>query len=164
MNLTAASLVGLIKLSHDELFIGSLRSFEALKSVCLETMLLFKRVQSAKKASLIQQPSWEGIKAQRLVNFLPITVERFTMTCYCDEKSLSKDDVAEMFMGLPKLRSRLPKLSDIKFEQNQNVYIPVGIQESWNETSVRCEEIGIKFHHDLVECTDRHPRLPIVLG
>ena len=158
MKLTATSIAGLLKLSRNELFIGSLRSFEALTSVCLETVLLFERVQSAKKASLVQQPPREGIKAQRLVDFLPQTIERFTMTCYCGGKSLSKDDVAEMFTGLPKLRSRLPKLSDIRFKQRQSVYIPVRIEEGWKDMSVRCAETGIKFHHELVECTDRYSK------
>ena len=120
-HLVAISFTGVAKLSRDEPFIDSLRSFGALKYVCLDTTMLFKRVKCTRNVpvvggSSIQQISWEEIRAQRLVDFLPESIEVFTMTCEYVGRGLSKTDVGQMFTGLPKLKNRLPKLTDIKFE------------------------------------------------
>ena len=77
--------------------------------MCLDTMMLFKRVKCTRNVpvvggSSIQQISWEEIRTQRLVGLLPKTIEIFAMTCDYIGKGLSKTDVGQIFTGLQRLR------------------------------------------------------------
>lgn len=161
LHLAAISFTGIAKLSRDEPFIDSLRSFGALKYVFLDTMMLFKRVKCTRNVpvvggSSIQQISWEEIRAQRLVDFLPESIERFTMTCQYVGRGLSKTDVGQMFTGLPKLKNRLPKLTGISLvwmpeEDRKRLRNPDGVKEGWEELRSRCNESEIELSHTLYE-------------
>lgn len=161
LHLVAISFTGVAKLSHDEPFIDSLRSFGALKYVFLDTMMLFKRVKCTRNVpvvggSSIQQISWEEIRAQRLVDFLPESVELFTMTCQYVGRGLSKTDVGQMFTGLPKLKNRLPKLTYISLiwmpeEDRKRLRNPDGVKEGWEELRSRCNESEMELNNTLYE-------------
>lgn len=161
LHLVAISFTGVAKLSRDEPFIDSLRSFGALKYLYLDTMMLFKRVKCTRNVpvvggSSIQKISWEEIRAQRLVDFLPESIELFTMTCQYVGRGLSKSDVGQMFTGLPKLKNRLPKLTDIQLvwmpeEEWKRLRNPDGVKEGWEELRSRCNESEIELSHTLYE-------------
>ena len=153
LDLTAGGFRGAVKFSNDEPFIGSLRSFQVLKEVCIDTTMLFKRVKCSSSVSLIrgksiQQTSWFEFRPQWLVDFLPMTIEYFGMTSKYVGKGLSKTDVAAMFTGLPELRDRLPKLSEIRVEQNEDWQDDEEEAEGWDELYLRCEANGIDFLFD----------------
>ena len=161
LHLAAISFTGVEKLSRDEPFIDSLRSFGALKYVFLDTMMLFKRVKWTRNVpvvggSSIQQFSWEEIRAQRLVDFLPESIGVLTMTCQYVGRGLSKTDVGQMFTGLPKLKNRLPKLADISFvwmpeEDRKRLRNPDVVKEGWEELRSRCNESEIEISYSLYE-------------
>ena len=122
LSLTALSLEAVVPLSNDEPFVDSLRSFRALKVLFLDTMMLFKKTgpsssvsSSAEKPQ--QQTLWEDMKPHRLVDFLPVTIEDFRMTSGFVGQGLSREDVKEMFRGLPDGRNRLPNLKIIRVER-----------------------------------------------
>ena len=154
LQLGAVGFIGVEKLSRHEPFIGSLPSFGALKYVSLDTMMLFKRVKCTRNVpvvggSSIQQVSWEEIRAQRLVDFLPVTIESFTMTCLFVGECLSKRDVGWMFTGLPKLKNRLPKLTEIILvrtypEDDPRLRNLDEEEEGIDELCLRCDECEIK--------------------
>lgn len=144
LDLTAAGFKGAVEFPNDEPFIGSLRSFRVLKHVCLDTMMVFKKVKCCNNVSLIRgksirQKSWEEIRVQWLVDFLPMTIETFEMTCKYVGKGLSKGDVAAMFTGLPELRNRLPNLFEITLEREKDGQSDKE-KKGWKELCVRCEE------------------------
>ena len=154
LDLTAGGFRGVAKFSNDEPFIGTLRSFRVLKDVCIDTTMLFKRVKCSSSVSSIpgkstQQTSWFEFRAQWLVDFLPVSIETFKMTSKFVGKGLSKSDVAAMFTGLPQLRRRLPKLSKICVEQNED-WEDKEEEEGLEELYLRCEAnaISLLFEDD----------------
>ena len=116
LHLGAFSFMGVSDLSDDEPFIPSLRPFRVLTDVTLDTMMLFEKVELPKTIPVIgkkpiQADFQEAIKAQKLVNFLPSSIEKFSISFEYVGNALSKGDVEAMFMGLPEQKDRLPKLS-----------------------------------------------------
>ncbi len=161
LNLTAGGFKGVVKFSGHDPFIGSLRSFQVLKYVCIDTTMLFKKVKcfgnvSLARAKGIQRTSWEEIRAQWLVDFLPMSIESFELTHKYVGKALSKADVATMFTGLPALRDRLPNLFEICIEKTnddeQNDKERDDEVEGWKELGSRCEQNAIELftidHHE----------------
>ena len=149
LELTAGNLAGAVKLSDDEPFIGSLRSFRALKLVHIDTMMLFKKFKCSSNASVVlgkskQQTLWENMRPYRLVDFLPVTIEKFGMTSRCVGQGLWREDVVELFTGLPEGRGALPKLFVIKVEWRDD-----GANEEekdgWQELRERCGENDIEL-------------------
>ena len=149
LELTAGNLAGVVKFSNDEPFIGSLRSFRALKLVHLDTMMLFKKFKCSSSASVVlrkskQQTLWENMRPYRLMDFLPVTIEKFGMTSRCVGQGLWREDVVEMFLGLPKGRNALPKLFVIKVKWRDD-----GANEEekdgWQELRERCGENDIEL-------------------
>ena len=150
LDLTAAGFRGAVRFLSDEPFLGSLRSFRALKYVNLDTMMLFKKVKCSSNVSLlrhgsIQETSWEEIRAQWLVNFLPMSIEGLGMTYKYVGKGLSKEDVAAMFTGLPELSDRLPNLFAITVEKKKDRQGDHREKEGWEELCLRCEENDIEL-------------------
>ena len=149
LDLTAGSLAGVVKLSNDEPFIDGLRSFRALKSVHLDTMMLFKKLKFSSNAlEVLTEPKqhtlWENVRPHRLVDFLPVTIEDFGMTSSLVGQGLSREDVAEMFSGLPDARDRLPRLVVIRVKRKVN-WQSEGEKFGWQELRVRCRNNYITF-------------------
>ena len=143
LDLAAAGFRGAVAFPTDEPFIGSLRSFQVLKHVCLDTMMLFKKVKCFGRVSLIRRKSirqkpWEEIRIQWLVDFLPESIESLEMTSKYVGKGLSKAEAAAMFTGLPELRDRVPNLAEITIERRKDE--GEGEKEGWEELSWKCEE------------------------
>ncbi len=153
LDLTAAGFKGIVKLSGHEPFIGSLRSFQVLKHVRIDTAMLFKKVKCSGNVSLIrtkgiQRTPWEEIRVQWLVDFLPVSIESFELTHKFVGKALSRADVATMFTGLPALRDRVPNLFEICIEKTnvddwQNEKERADEVEGWDELFSRCEQNAI---------------------
>lgn len=159
LDLTAATFENTADLLRDEPFLDSLRAFQVLKKVRLNTMMLFKRLKYPEPVlvspgHIARQTYREEITAQRLVDFLPMTIEKFVLTSVNVGQGLSEKDVAAMFMGLPKLRNKLPNLSKIKFEgiphseQRQQSDLDME-KEGWAELYSRCREneIALGYVH-----------------
>ena len=154
LDLAATGFRGVLDFDYDEPFIGSLRSFQVLKRVCLDTMMFFKRVKCSSNVSLVgresaHQKSWVEIRAQRLVDFLPPTIESVTMTCVYVGQGLSKGDVTELFTGLPELRHQLPNLLEISVRQEKDRQSDEE-KEGLQELFLKCEanEIGLCVNED----------------
>lgn len=81
---------------------------------------------------------------QRLVEFLPTSIETLEMTSKYVGTGLSKKDVSGMFMGLPEPRYVLPKLLKIKVEWEKNRQSKVE-KEGWEEMCLRCKESSIEL-------------------
>lgn len=94
----------------------------------------------------IQQTPWEEISVQRLVEFLPASIETLEMTSKYVGTGLSKKDVSVMFMGLPELRYMLPKLLNIKVEWEKNRQSKVE-KEGWEEMCLRCKESSVELFY-----------------
>ena len=149
LNLGAFSFMRVSDLSDDEPFIPSLRPFRVLTDVHLDTMMLFEKVEHPKTISVIskkptQTDLREAIKAQKLVNFLPSSIEKFSISCEYVGQALSKRDVEAMFMGLPEQKNRLPKLSEIQVDWmgEWNSVIPMNLEaerQGWEELIERCK-------------------------
>ena len=154
LDLTAGNLAGVVKFSNDEPFIDSLRSFRALKLVHLDTMMLFKKIEpSSNVPSSLgkpkQQTLWENMRPNRLVDFLPVTIEDFGMTSGYVGQGLSREDVVEMFTGLPNSRIRLPKLLVIRVKSNQDRQSEEE-EDGRQELDVRCRENHIELCQESV--------------
>ena len=149
LDLTAGNLDGVVKLSNDEPFIDSLHSFRALTSVHLDTMMLFKKVKcSSKGLEVLREPKqhilWENMRPHRLVDFLPVTIEEFGMTSLMIGQGLSREDVVEMFTGLPDDRNRLPRLFVINVVRKRNRQSKEE-QDGWQELRVNCGKNDMKL-------------------
>ena len=88
------------------------------------------------------------------MDFLPERIEVFTLTCEYVGKGLSKTDVGQMFTCLPKLKNRLPKLTDIKFEwmpeeDRKRLRSLDVVKEGWEELRSRCDESEMEISHSL---------------
>ena len=148
LELTAADLTEILPYKNDEPYIGSLRAFKVLRSVKLDTMMLYERIKPASSVAL--EPRQKDLRshekqarAQPLVDFLPASVQRFHTTSRTVGKGPSKKDVGAMFKGLPDLSTRyLPRLEEICVEykdESDDVE-----QEGRLELRSRCKEAGIK--------------------
>ena len=149
LDLTADSLDGIGVLSKDEPFIDSLRSFRVLKSVRLDTMMLFKKPKCSSNAlEVLKKPRqhtlWKNMRPHRLVDFLPVTIEDFGITYSLVGQGLLREDVAEMFSGLPNARDRLPRLVVIRAERKVN-WQSEEEKDGWQELRVRCRDNAINF-------------------
>ena len=155
LDLGALSFLGVSDLSDNEPFISSLRPFQVLRNVRLDTMMLFEKVERPKTISVIgknstQRKFQEAIKAQKLVVFLPSSIEEVCITCEYVGKGLSKRDVEAMFMGLPEQRNKLPKLYKFTFEWmvewphrvSRNLAAET---EGWEELIRRCQDNEIEI-------------------
>lgn len=162
LELGALSFRGVSDLSNDEPFIPSLRLFQVLAHVQLDTMMLFEKVHHPKTISVIsrkgiQRNFREFIKARKLVDFLPSSIEEVCMSCEYVGKGLSKRDVEAMFTGLPEQKkARLPKLSKIQFDWMGawNSSIPRNLEaetEGWAELTQRCQDNGIELRSNREE-------------
>lgn len=147
------------RLSREEPFIGSLRSFLVLKDVRIDTMMLFERVKRPRNVSPTGGDSSQGspseeVRAQSLVEFLPMTIETFSMTCGSVGKGFSKRDVRAMFAGLPKQTQKLPRLSMMVFEwasiwvtvwNSRRHSFSIVEKEGWEELKLRCLQNDIEL-------------------
>lgn len=148
LELTAVSLTETLLFGDNEPYIGSLRAFKFLRSVKLDTMMLYERIEPA--GSVPVEPRQKDpqchqkqARAQPLVDFLPASIQRFHMTCRSVRRCPSKEDVGVMFKGLSDLRTRyLPRLEEICIEykgEGDSVE-----QEGRLELPSRCKEADIK--------------------
>ena len=150
LRLGAFSFMRVSDLSDDEPFIPSLRPFRVLTQVHLDIMMLFERVERPETTSVISSDSvqrdfQEAIQAQKLVDFLPSSIEKVYITCEYVGKGLSKTDVEEMFTGLPEQKDKLPKLSSFT----------VGWMSGWNSSISRNLEAEREGWEELIErCAD----------
>ena len=156
LDLGAFSFMRVSDLSNDEPFIPSLRPFQVLTQVHLDTMMLFEEVERPKTISVIRKDSirrsfQETFRPQKLVDFLPSSIEGVCITCEYVGKGLSKRDVEAMFTGLPEQKDRLPKLSKLRVEWMGiwNSSIPRNLEaerEGWEELIKRCQDNKIKLY------------------
>ena len=124
LSLRAKYFEGMVAFSTEDPFIDCLRSFRALKVIYLDTMMLFKKIEpSSNVSSSLARPKQktllERIRPHRLVDFLPVTIEDFGMASSLVGKGLAREDVVEMFRGLPHGKHRLPKLLIVRVERNR---------------------------------------------
>ena len=155
LELGAFSFIEISDVSDDEPFIPSLRPFRVLTDVTLDTMMLFEKVERPRTISVIsknfiQRNFQEVIKAQKLVDFLTLSIEEFCISCQFVGKGLSKRDVEAMFTGLPEQKNRLPKLSKIQVDWmgEWNSTIPRNFEaetQGWEELNQRCKDNGIEY-------------------
>ena len=162
LDLGAFSFWRVSDLSNDEPFIPSLRPFRVLTQVRLDTMMLFEKLERPESISVIgkdsiQRSFRQAIKAQKLVNFLPSSIEKLCITCEYVGKGLSKRDVEAMFTGLPEQKNKLPKLSKLRVEWMGvwNSKIPRNLEaerEGWEELIQRCQDNKIKLYSNGEKC------------
>ena len=155
LDLGAFSFKRVSVLSNEEPFIPSLRPFQVLTHVHLDTMMLFEKVERPEIISVIGKDSIrrrfrQTIKAQKLIDFLPSSIEEVCITCEYVGKGLSKRDVEAMFTGLPEQKDRLPKLSKlrVKWMGVWNSSIPRNLEaerEGWEELIQRCQDNEIEL-------------------
>ena len=155
LELRAFSFMGVSDLSDDEPFLPSLRPFQVLTHARLDIMMLFEKVDRPNTISVIgknsiQHSFQEAIKAQKLVNFLPSSIEEVCISCEYVGKGLSKRDVEAMFMGLPEQKDRLPKLSTltVNWMGVRDPPSPRTLEaetEGWNELIKRCDDNDIEI-------------------
>lgn len=159
LDLTATSFEGVNRLSCEEPFIGSLRSFLVLKNVRIDTMMLFERVKRPRNVSATGGNSLRGnlleeIRAQSLVEFLPKTIETLSMTCWFVGNGFSKGDVEAMFAGLPTQMYKLPQFSMMRFQwasvwdsrRDSNL---IAEKEGWEEWLLRCQQNEIELSYSV---------------
>ena len=124
LDLTGDQILGAIELEHGEPFIESLRSFEVLEKIRLETMMLYQEISNADDINSDQacEKSTESaentlISPQRFVDLLPVSTKRLRLV-----GSLSTEDAGEMLTYFPgctlgdQFRAYLPNLKNIFFE------------------------------------------------
>ena len=97
-----------VKLRRHEPFIGSLRAFEVLETLILETVMLYNEI--------IEQDLAAGRTAlaepERLVDILPASAKKLKLV-----GELSDEEALEMLAGMEELRDeRIPNLESISFE------------------------------------------------
>ena len=148
LELTAANLTKILPFQDDEPYIGSLRAFKVLRSVKLDTMMLYERAKLASSVPLEHrqkslQSHQKQAKAQLLVEFLPASIQRFHMTSRTVGKGPSKKDVGAMFKGLPLSTRYLPSLEQICVEYKDEG--DAVEQEGRLELRSWCKENDINF-------------------
>ena len=140
-----------------EPFIGTLRSFQVLKSVRLMSMMLFKPVDGAdiEESEDISKGSWELVvdpyplvEPRRLVDVLPYSARKLEL-----RGGLSNEEARDMFADLPELkRERVPKLSEIVLEDNDPLE---------QETKYLCKYAGIRLK-SFARVRHRYQRIYVV--
>lgn len=149
LELAARQLKGSVPFQDDEPYIGNLRAFKTLQEVKLDTMMLYERVKLSASMPLesgqeFPQGHFEEARAQRLVEFLPASIQRFHMTSKDVGRGPSREDVGAMFKGLPELRGRcLPNLEEICVEYAENG--DAVEKEGRRELRLRCRKAGIEL-------------------
>lgn len=154
LDLTATSFKGVNRLSREEPFIGSLRSFLVLKHVRIDTMMLFERVKWPRNISATGDGSLQGIpseeiRAQSLVKFLPKSIEYFNTTCWHIGRGFSKRDIEAMFADLPQQKHELPKFRTMFFHwaspwDSRRPSNEVE-KDGWEEWDLRCQQNNIEL-------------------
>ena len=152
LDLTIMGFTGVAKLSGDEPFICSLRPFQVLKHVRVDAMMVFERVKSPSTVprNSIRQNAQYAIRARRLVDFLPMSIESLCMTCESVGMGFSEKDVKAMFTGLPKQKARVPNFSYIRFDwmaawASSHPRDLKGEKKGWKELNKRCEDNDIEL-------------------
>lgn len=98
---------------NDEPFIGSLSAFEVSKTIRLETMMLYKGIEGAKKKWMSREDLLG--EPERLVDVLPVSTNQLSLV-----GELSDEDATAMLEDLPALKEeQLTNLSGIFFEDVQ---------------------------------------------
>lgn len=147
LELTACSLENSLPFEHDDPYIGSLRMFKALQVVRLDTMMLYERTKPSAHVALnlwgrFPRDHRLFAKTQKLIDFLPASIQIFQMTSRKVGKGLSRKEVDSMFKDFPQLRTeRLPNLKEIGigYKKNGNPMEEEGRQELY----LRCKEAHI---------------------
>ena len=147
LELTACSLENSVPFNDDEPYIGSLRMFTALKIVRLDTTMLYERTKPSAHVALNLWGKFPRdhrffAKTQKLIDFLPPSIQIFQMASRKVGKGLWKKEVDTMFKDFPRLRTeRLPNLKEIciEYKKNGNTMEEEGRQELY----LRCKEAHI---------------------
>ena len=147
LELGACCLENSVPFSPDDLYIGSLRMFKALQVVKLDTMVLYERTKPSDHAALnvwgrFPRDHRFFAKSQKLIDFLPPSIQMFQMTSKKVGNGLWKKEVDSMFKDFSQLRTeRLPNLKEIGigYKENGNSMEKEGRQELY----LRCKEAHI---------------------
>ena len=148
LELRATNLMGSARFRDGEPLLGSLRSFNVLSEVRLDTMMLIKTVKCFGGVSLVRgkswrEESWEETKVQWLVDFIPVSIRKFGMHWKHVGRGLSKNEVAAMFTYLPERTEALPYLLEIAVEHGN--WQTREEKEGLEELRLKCEENDIKL-------------------
>ena len=147
LELTARSLEKSVPFQYDDPYIGSLRTFKALQEVKLDTMVLYERTKPSAHVALNLWGKFPRdhrlfAKTQKLIDFLPPSIQRFQMTSRKVGKGLWRKEVDTMFKEFPQLRTeRLPNLQEICVEYKRNGNMME--KEGRRELRSRCKEAHI---------------------
>ena len=147
LELTACSLENSVPFEDDDPYIGSLRMFSALQVVRLDTVMLYERTKPSAHVALnlwgrFPQDHRFFAITQKLIDFLPPSIQIFQMTSRKVGKGLWKKEVDCMFKDFPQLRTeRLPNLKEIGigYKKNGSTMEKEGRQELY----LRCKEAHI---------------------
>ncbi|KAM0802374.1 hypothetical protein BDR22DRAFT_819904 [Usnea florida] len=146
LELAACSLENSVPFEHDDPYIGSLCMFKALQVVKLDTMMLYERTTPSAHVALNLWGKFPRdhrffSKPQKLIDFLPPSIQSFQITSTKVGKGLWKKEVDTMFKDFPQLRTeRLPDLKEIciEYKENGNTMEEEGRRELYS----RCKEAG----------------------
>ncbi|CAF9933451.1 hypothetical protein IMSHALPRED_009367 [Imshaugia aleurites] len=127
--------------ADDEPFIGTLRSFQVLRSIRLMTMMLFKLVDGDdidEDVDMIQSALKNRgephslVELRRLVDFLPLSAEKLELV-----GGISDEEAQDIFADLPELKGeRVPILGDIVLEDSDPLE---------RDTKDLCKKAGIRL-------------------
>ncbi|CAF9934814.1 hypothetical protein IMSHALPRED_009845 [Imshaugia aleurites] len=114
-------------------------------------MMFFNRVRCSSNvpsihSKPIQQEPREEIRAQKLVEFLPMSIEGVKMKSKYVGKGLYRGDVVALFTDLPEQRHQLPKLFEIYVERRKSNRQSRYEKEGWKELCARCKGNDIKLY------------------
>lgn len=150
LELTAATLKGTLPFQDDEPYIGSLRAFKVLRSLKLDTMMLYERIGPASSVPVEPRQNeplshQDEARAQSLVDFLPASIQRFHMTSTAVGRLPSKQDVGAMFKGWSDLSKRyLPILEEICVEykdEGDDLEGRLELRSQCKKTDIKVESI-----------------------
>ena len=147
LELTACSLKNSVPFEQDDPYIGSLRMFKALQAVRLDTTMLYERTKPSAHVALNLWGKFPRdhrffAKPQKLIEFLPPSIQIFQMTSRKVGKGLWKKEIDTMFKDFPQLRAeRLPNLKEIGIGYKKNG--DTMEKEGRQELSLRCKEAHI---------------------
>ncbi len=127
LELTGVSDIYHVQFRHGEPFIGTLRAFEALETLRLETVMLYKEVEDTDDRTPdvdrrygpreIGEDEWAGgsnalVEPERLVDILPASARRLRLV-----GGLSNEEAIAMLADIVELKDeRVPNLGRIFFE------------------------------------------------
>lgn len=153
LELTGITDIDHVKLRRGEPFIGSLRAFEVLETLILETVTLYKEVEGTddrtpnekSESNQIGAPetnehdlsggrnTWE--EPERLVDVLPASARRLRLL-----GELSDEDAIAMLAGIEELKDkRIPNLESISFEDVETSSEILSICEGVSVQATFCE-------------------------